>query len=177
MFKWIRVPKSIALLAFLLPWLTVSCSSQPIVKATGVGLALGYFDTIGIKPSQLEGQSTFNLLLILAIITIAAGVLVAFRKPAKAAVLTLCTSVCSLAFIALAMTRYSINYLGSAIDPEGVHPMAATAVRLIRIDYEFGFWITIAALIVAAVLSFLSVRRDPDQRITDDAPSAPTPKN
>lgn len=177
MFKWIRVPKSIALLAFLLPWLTVSCSGQPIVKATGIGLALGYFDTIGVDPAQLEGQSAFNILLLAGIVIIAAGLFAAFRKPAKAAVLTLLTSVCGLVFIGLAMTRYSKNYLGNAMDPEGLHPMAGTAMRLIRVDYEVGFWICIAALVSAALLSFLSLRRDPDQSLSVEIPPTNPPKD
>lgn len=173
MFKWIRFPKSIALLAFLLPWLTVSCSGQPIAKASGVGLAIGSIDTIGMDHAQLNGQSAFNILLVAAIIIIAVGLFVAFRKPFRAAILTLGTSIISLAFIGLAMTRYSKSYLANVMDPEGADPAASTALRLIEVQYEMGFWICILALIAAAVLSFLSLRHDPDQRLTaDPAPPA-----
>jgi hypothetical protein len=160
MFKWIRIPKGIALAAFLLPWLTVSCSSQPIIKATGVGLAFGTFDTLGIDPAQLKNQQSANILLIFAMITIAVGLFFAIRKPAKAAVLTLCTSAASLIFIGLSMLRYSKSYLGSALDPEAQHPMAKTAASLIRVEYEYGFWLTILSLVAALILSIAAWRED-----------------
>ena len=56
MWKWIKIPKAIALLAFLLPWMTVSCQNQPLAKASGIGLAFGHVTTMG----QASGQSVWS---------------------------------------------------------------------------------------------------------------------
>lgn len=172
MFKWIRIPKGLALASFLFPWLTVSCAGQPLVKATGFGLAFGSFDVTGIDRARVEQLASPNLLLIVAILTIAAGLFFAIRKPAKAAALTLCTSVASLAFIGLSMLRYSKSYVGTALGTEAESIADARTVQMIQVHYELGFWIAILLLVVAAILSFIVMREDRGSS-TETAPSTP----
>ena len=63
MWKWIRIPKGIALLAFLLPWMTVSCSGQKLVEASGFGLAFGRVSAMG-RASQASDGASMNVWLI-----------------------------------------------------------------------------------------------------------------
>jgi len=65
MWKWIRIPKGIALLAFLLPWMTVSCSDQKLVEASGFGLAFGRVTAMGQASQLVLGTSVAALLLII----------------------------------------------------------------------------------------------------------------
>ena len=151
MWKWIKIPKGIALAAFLLPWMTVSCQNQPLAKASGIGLAFGSIETIG--PPQAEGAH-LNIWLILALVTIATGLYFAVKGDAKAAPLTLATSLAALALIWLGTRSYSLSALADeAAKRRGGDPSAMLA--MIRIDWHLGFYLAMMALLAAAALSWI----------------------
>ena len=85
MWKWVKVPKAVALLAFFLPWMTISCSGQPLATATGLGLAIGKVTPAAGPMAGSTGPSggEMSIWLVLAIVVIAAGLAATFLKPVK----------------------------------------------------------------------------------------------
>jgi hypothetical protein len=170
MFKWIKIPKAIALLAFLLPWMTVSCSGTAVVSATGFGLAFGKFTSEMANAGTNPGDGKSNILLILAIVVIAAGLIVSFLRVRQAALVTLATSVAGIVLILAGTWRYSKSAMLAEMKKAGEakpdNPFAGgnlfgrdpaeTAAAMIRIDWHFGYWLTLAALVVAGVTAWLA---------------------
>ncbi|MEQ8310224.1 MAG: hypothetical protein RIA72_05940 [Sphingopyxis sp.] len=155
MWKWIRIPKGIALVAFLLPWMTISCSEQKIAEATGFGLAFGNITTMGRAASAGDGAS-MNLLLILALLAIAGGLFLLFTRGREAAKLVLGTSAAALVLIFLGTWRYSKDaIMAEAAKNGGGGDMDRAAMAMIQVNWEIGYWLALFALIAAAAMAWI----------------------
>lgn len=155
MWKWIRVPKGIALLAFLLPWMTVSCSNQTLVEASGFGLAFGRVTAMG-QASQASDGAAMNFWLILALVAIAAGLALLFIKGREAAKLVLGTSVAALLLIIAGTWRYSKDaILAEAAKNGSSGNLDQAALALIQVNWHFGYWLALLSLAAAAVMAWL----------------------
>ncbi len=155
MWKWIRIPKGIALLAFLLPWMTISCSNQKIAEASGFGLAFGRISAMGQAASASDGAS-MNLWLILALVAIAGGLFLLFTKGREAAKLVLGTSVAALVLILVGTWRYSKDAIMVEAAKDGSNGgMDQAALAMIQVNWHFGYWLVLLALIAAAVMAWL----------------------
>lgn len=155
MWKWIRVPKGVALLAFLLPWMTVSCSDQKIAEASGFGLAFGRISAFG-QASEAGSDASLNFWLILALLAIAAGLGLLFLKGREAAKLVLGTSVASIVLIFIGTWRYSKDAIMAEAAKNGSNSdMDQAALAMIQVNWEIGYWLALLSLIVAAVMAWL----------------------
>ena len=155
MWKWIRIPKGIALLAFLLPWMTVSCSNQKLVEASGFGLAFGRVTAMG-QASQASDGATLNYWLILALLAIAGGLVLLFIKGREAAKLVLGTSVAALVLIFVGTYRYSKDAITAEAAKNGSNGnIDQAALSMIQVNWEIGYWLALFALIAAAVMAWL----------------------
>ncbi len=154
MWKWIRIPKGLALLAFLLPWMTVSCSEQKIAEASGFGLAFGRISAIG-QAAQTGDGAAMNFWLILALIAIGGGLYLLFTKGREAAKLVLGTSVAALALILFGTWRYSKDAILAEAARNGGGDMDRAALAMIEVDWHFGYWLALLSLIAAAVMAWL----------------------
>lgn len=155
MWKWIRIPKGIALLAFLMPWMTVSCSDQKIAEASGFGLAFGRISAMGQAANAGDGAS-MNFWLILALLAIAGGLFLLFTRGREAAKLVLGTSVAALVLILVGTYRYSKDAILSEAAKNGAEGgMDQAALAMIQVNWHFGYWLALLALIAAAVMAWL----------------------
>lgn len=154
MWKWIRIPKGLALLAFLLPWMTVSCSEQKIAEASGFGLAFGRISAMG-QASQAGDGAAMNFWLILALIAIAGGLYLLFAKGREAAKLVLGTSAAALVLIILGTWRYSKDAILAEAARNGGGDMDRAALAMIEVNWHFGYWLALLSLIAAAVMAWL----------------------
>ena len=155
MWKWIRIPKGIALLAFLLPWMTVSCSEQKLVEASGFGLAFGRVTAMG-QASQASDGASMNVWLILALLAIAGGLFLLFTKGREAAKLVLATSVAALLLIIVGTWRYSKDAIMAEAAKNGSQGgMDQAALAMIQVNWHFGYWLALLALIAAAAMAWL----------------------
>ncbi|MDR6832241.1 MULTISPECIES: hypothetical protein [unclassified Sphingopyxis] len=155
MWKWIRIPKGIALLAFLLPWMTVSCSDQKIAEASGFGLAFGRISAMGQAAGSGDG-ATMNLWLILSLVAIAGGLFLLFTKGREAAKLVLGTSVAALVLILVGTWRYSKDAIMAEAAKNGSNGgMDQAALAMIQVNWHFGYWLALLSLIAAAVMAWL----------------------
>ena len=155
MWKWIRIPKGIALLAFLLPWMTVSCSGQKIAEASGFGLAFGRISAMGQTASSGDGAA-MNVWLILALLAIVGGLVLLFIKGREAAKLVLGTSAAALVLILVGTRQYSKDaILAQAAKNGSENGMDQAALALLQVNWHFGYWLALLSLIAAAVMAWL----------------------
>lgn len=180
MWKWVRIPKGIALLAFLLPWMTVSCSGQPLASASGFGLAIGSFSSSapqGMAGGPSGGQ--ISIWLIMAILVIALGLIVSLSKDKKHARIVVGTSAAAVVLIWIGTSRYSKSaILAEAARKGGDQSIDQAAAAMIRIDWHFGFWLAIVALLVAGIMAWLAHSgREAlvEERVRDALAGAATP--
>ena len=156
MWRWIKVPKAIALLAFLLPWMSVSCSNKQLVSATGYGLTVGKF-TSQLPGNRAPSGGDWNLLLVIAIAAILAGLIIAFlRRTRASAALSLATSAIALLFLWLGTSRYTKSaLLEQASKSRGAGDLEQAAASMISVNWHYGFWLAVAALIAAGATAAL----------------------
>jgi hypothetical protein len=158
--------KLVALLLFLLPWVTVSCAEQTLVSLSGVDLATGSVTVT----NPMTGESTnppgggdADLPVLIGAILIIVALFVGFVMRRRVGALV---SIASLAGAA-ALISYSVLYRipakaredATAESAQGIS--SAQLAEMIRVDVATGFWLTLAALIGAIVLTFLAQREAP----------------
>lgn len=154
MWRWIKIPKAVALLAFLLPWMSVSCSKNTLVSATGWGLTTGTF-TSQLPASRAPSGGDWNLWLVIALVAIVAGLLVAFlRRDRISAAISLGTSAAALLFIWLGTSRYTKSAVLEQASKTSVGiDLKKTAAAMINVNWHYGFWLAVGALIVSAAMA------------------------
>jgi hypothetical protein len=184
-----RVAKVVALLAFFLPWILVSCSGNEIAHGSGWDMMVGHLqpsDQINGLQAQFGNEHTQSqmdrpapeIVLILAFAVIALGLLVSFAVKQRAAAGVMLAS--SLLGIALSFGAFA--HVQSELNNQVEHAARKQHNRLgidlsgsvegaVRIEKQEGFWVTIIALVVAATMSgaALTMRRE---TVTTDASAA-----
>ncbi len=164
MWRYVKIPKAIALLAFLLPWMTVSCSSNRIAEANGWELALGrirpVMQTANDAPAD-AGQLNYYLAAAIALIVV--GLILSLMRK-RMAPPVVATSLGALALIWAGARQYTPQRLADAASKRGSElNMDQVAASVIHIDWQLGYWVALGALAATAVLAFLAIR-DPDTR-------------
>lgn len=168
MWKWIKVPKGIALLAFILPWMTVSCSGTKLISATGFGLAFGSYtaDVPSDRVATATSGAAINVWLILALVAILIGLVVSLRPSGKSNALFLAgASAAGVVLIWLGTMRYSKSVIlaeaakrggrATGLDEFG-SSLDRSASAMIQVEWHFGFYLAILALIAAGVMAWLT---------------------
>lgn len=161
-----RVAKLVALFGFFLPWVVVSCNDTELIRATGIELMTGNAQPAGPAAGQSGGQggdmdSDPSILAIgvFAVIVVGLGVsLLARGRQAASVMLASSLTAIALAFFTIEHMRGEMKneiadsggQAGGMIDPSQI-------AELISLEEQRGFWVTIIALVVAAVLSLVAV--------------------
>src|SRR3954467_12345406 len=178
-----RAAKIAALLLFLLPWVTVSCSPQALgradgppglmagtgdmvlVKATGLQFATGKVTATNPNPSSASAPpnpfTTPNYPILggalLILLSLAASFVPGRRGSLAAA------AGCALAAILLGYgvlvqipAEVHASFAGSAGAGSAAPP--AELGRMIQVKGEIGFWLTLMALAAATVVDLLALR-------------------
>lgn len=163
MWQWVKAAKGVALVAFFLPWMTVSCTSTELLHASGWDLAMGK-PKLTPQLAQLAGQQMTDsgahpsVWLLLALAAIAIGLILAFRSARSGALAVIATSVAALLLVWIGTQRLGSEGLTQAAARSGGGLDAALALQ-IRIDWKIGFWLCLLALAAAAVLAGMSMAR------------------
>lgn len=181
-----RAAKILALLLFLLPWVTISCSPQAlsqgggpdaaamagagdvtIARATGTQLAMGTVVATNPNPSASPPPNPFdrpNYAImggaLLIMLSLAATFLLKGSRGAIAAAGGCALAAAALCYAMLvqvpAAVRASFAGGGGGAGASPLDPLELA--RLIQVKVEIGFWLTIAALVAAVVLNLLGMR-------------------
>jgi len=159
MWQWIKVPKIGALVAFFLPWMTISCSGTPLARATGWQLAFGGYSVATPQGSQPAHE--INLWLILAIVAVAVGIWRTFLAQSKKEALNVAvSSAIAVVLIWIGTARYSKSALLAEASKRANDGLSGSvdqaASMMIQVTWEIGYWIAILALIAAGVMAWLT---------------------
>ena len=170
---WARVAKTVALLAFALPWATVSCAGQQLTSVSGLGLASG---TITVREPMTGAVQTHSgspeLLVLLAAAAIGFALFVSFlwaRRKAAAAAMVSCATAALLITIEV-FSRLPQELLQGARQARGNTfdaSLSASMSGMLRVEAAGGFWLTIFALLAAIALNYLVRQRTPADGMGD----------
>jgi len=161
-----RIAKVVALLLFLLPWVTVSCAEQTLITMTGVDLATGRVTMTnpmtGVSESPPGGGKSDMLVLVgaaLILLSIAATFVLGRRTGALAAMAGSAAAAAALAYTVLVRVPDSARAGATSGGSAGTQGMSeAQIAEMIRVNIEIGFWLVLAALAAAVVLNLLAMR-------------------
>lgn len=161
MWRYVKIPKAVALLAFLLPWMTVSCSNTKVAEANGWELVIGRIRPVVAAATDKPHAAHLNYYLAAAVALIVLGLLLSLMRRRMAAVVV-AASLGAMALIWAGTTQYSSARLAEAASKNGTASgMDSVAASMIRVDWQIGYWVALIALGIAAILAFLAIR-DPD---------------
>lgn len=162
MWQWVKAAKGVALVAFFLPWMTVSCTSTELMHASGWDLAMGK-PKLTPQLAQLAGDQIDrggahpSVWLLLALAAIAIGLILAFRSARSGAPAVIATAIAALLLVSIGTQRLGSEALTQAAARGG--GLDAALALQIRIDWKIGFWLCLLALAAAAVLAGMSMAR------------------
>lgn len=181
-----RIAKVLALLLFVLPWVTISCAEQPLVSMTGVELATGHVMMHNPMTGASEsppGANGGDIWVILAALLIVAGLAASFLLKGKNGLIANMAGA-GLAAAALAYTVLvripNAAHSGSAGAGAGAAGPAAPGgpspeqiAQMIHVEVEIGFWLCLLALIAAIVFDVLALKKAAPAPYAAAAPAPP----
>ncbi|MEA3041348.1 MAG: hypothetical protein QOC65_837 [Sphingomonadales bacterium] len=179
LFNIARGAKGIALLCFLLPWVTVSCGGRPFMQISGYHLASGQMPTPMGLPQGLGGQASAPagnpdiMVLLAALLIVAALVLTFVLARRTAALLAIGGSVIAAALIVVTVfvrIKARVDSQAGASGATTTPPSTGNSsfdqqmqqMAQISVDPAMGFWLCILALIAAVVLNAMVHSRRTD---------------
>jgi len=154
MWGWVKIPKGIALAAFFLPWVTVSCSERKLISASGWQLATGRVSFLD-ETVQTHGNHP-DLWIALALLAVIAGLVLSFG-PARRALWTLLASLAALLLIWGGTRRMTGSSIAERAAAERHEALDAAVASVVRVEWQWGYWLVNAALIPAAVFAWIAM--------------------
>jgi hypothetical protein len=185
-----RVSKLVGLIGFLLPWVTVSCSGNVILEATGLQLMTGDPQPAGMlegadRSEMDDAEPAIGVILACAAAVVGLGLSFVLKNKQAAgailagAVLTIGLSYFSIENMRSEMTRELNEQQAEAptednplFPAEQQRDMARAMANAIRIEEEEGFLLTIGGMGVAGILALIvlagagGAQRKPDEAET-----------
>lgn len=163
--------KLIALLFFLLPWVTVSCADQTLVSMSGYDLATGAVtahNPITGQTSRPPGSGAPDIPVAVAAVLILVALGLTFLARGAAVLASIAALAGAGALIAytvlIRLPERARAGLSDYRPAAGEGPPVidqGQLLRLIRVETAAGVWLTLAALLGAGVLLWLARRRAP----------------
>lgn len=148
-----RIAQIVALLGFVLPWITVSCQGRVLAQVSGFDMALGRVTIRNpfTDVTQVHAGSP-NVPVVIALVLIVAGLALSFNlSAARIALVNAAASAAALLLVAyeiLVSARGAVRSEAAASQSgDGLERSFAEAIRVAT---GSGFWITCAALAAAA---------------------------
>ena len=161
-----RIARTIALLGFLLPWVTVSCAGQTIASVSGVRLATGVVTIRNPMSGAIETHAgTANWAVLLTALAIVLALLVSFvpaRRTAALLGLALSAAAATLAIYAVMIDvpeQLAAGFRDRGDGGELGTSLAQSVDHAIRVESGGGFWITLLALAAACMLDWRLQKR------------------
>jgi hypothetical protein len=178
-----RIAKVVALLLFVLPWVTVSCADQTLVSMTGIDLATGNIhvasNPMGGPSAAAPAQHGGDLFVILGAVLILVGVAVTFvlrgSKGAMAAAACAALAAVSLAYTVLVKIPGAARAdatTGAGGGGAG-GPTPEQIAEMIKVNIQIGFYLCLAALIAAIVFDFLAMKGNAPAAVAAAPPAEP----
>ena len=159
--------KILALLLFLLPWVTVSCAEQELVSLSGMDLATGSINVTNpmtgetVTPTRSNDRDLPILIAALLIVfTLVVGFVVRRALAANLSMAGLAAAAGLIVYSVLYRLPEQARESATADSAEGISE--SQIAELIRVDVAIGFWLTLAALTGAVLVTFMAGNRPGD---------------
>jgi len=160
-----RIAQVVALVGFVLPWITVSCQGRVLAQVSGLDMALGRATIrnpfTGV--SQVHAASP-NAIIVFALVMILAGLIVSFNfsaaRAALANVVACGTALLLVCYEVLVSARSMVRSQAEA-SPDAGGSLEQGLREAIKVGTGFGFWLTCLALAAAVYFSWRSRGRPP----------------
>lgn len=164
-----RIAKVIALLLFVLPWVTISCAEQTLVSMSGVDLVTGNITMTNPMTGASEsppGQNGGDLYVIIGAVLILLSLVATFLlKGSKGALVAAIGSAAAAACLAYTVlvripnAARADSAMGGAGGGGGAGgPSPEQIAQMIQVNVQIGFWLVLAALAAAVVLNVLAMK-------------------
>jgi hypothetical protein len=156
-----RVLKLVALLLFLLPWVTVSCADQTLVSMSGLDLATGSVTVHNPITGEIahppdSGRPDWPAL-IAALLIVAAFVLSFVLRSALATLAPIGALAAAAGLIAWSVLVRIPDKARADASAQAVEGFNRTQLHdLVRVETAAGFWLTLAAIAAAIVASWMA---------------------
>ncbi len=176
MWKWVKIPKGIALAAFFLPWMTVSCSGQKMLSASGFNLVTGNLSMSNPMTGATQSAGGhFNIVLAIALVAVVVGLVFSFMQGRVAMQAAIGSAITAIVLILVSSSQINGKAVAEAVSKQGTDALKGLGgaggggglgglgsggpdlASLIRIEWEMGYWVTLLSLIAAAVMAFMAL--------------------
>jgi len=140
----------------LLPFISVQCSGQKIVEATGVELLTGNYS---FADNSMDKKKETNPFMILVVLSIFAGIVlsIAFKDKAKKYKISVISSAAIIAISLILMQLYISHDIKSQSKQDD--ELAAAMSSMITVNYEIGYWLCL--LLPIALIVFMLFIKEP----------------
>ncbi len=170
-----RIAKFVALLAFFLPWVTVSCSGTDVMTATGWQLMTGDPQPAGpfANVESERGDPDPAPLVIAAFVVVLVGLAFSMLTRGRSAASTLLASAVlgvGLCYFSIVNMRSEMQREIASAQAERSEPvdtpfftaeqqreLSRTVSEQIEVAEEEGYWLTLGALLLAALFAVLTL--------------------
>ncbi len=166
LFNLARGAKGVALLLFLLPWVTISCQGQDLASFSGLNLAMGSVSVPNPMSGAAEappggGQRDIPVLVAALLIALSLAATFVLKRGQAALVAAGGAAVSALLICYTVLVKVPGQLRESLADQGGAGAgmNQQDIAGMISVDVKIGFWLTLIALIAAVVLNWLSRSR------------------
>ncbi len=143
------------LIAFFLPWITISCSGTELVDASGYEMATGIKvdDEVSSETDSSDTDDSDGYLLIIPIMALLTLVVAGVRLAAVGT--SQMAAVVYLVAGAFGLGAHLIEFIQLQSD---ISDLEETSGEIIELSYKFGWWLSILGLIAVLVAAFVAFR-------------------
>lgn len=162
----------LALLFFLLPWLTVSCADQTLVSMSGLDLARGsvtMHNPVTGQTAQPPSGGEADIPVLAGGLLVALALLLSFvmkgRSGTLASIASLAVAAAAISYTVLIRIPDQAREDAARQEPPPSTPGMpdldqAQLAEMIRVETEIGFWLTLAAIVGAIAFAWMVARRE-----------------
>jgi len=156
--SWARLAKGLGLLAFLLPWMTVSCQGRPLITASGYQMAVGKLQVSNPMTGAAQNmnvETSVQVFLIAAMVVVVAGIALSFWPKAvrRAAPIILAGGLIGAALAGGAMAGAMNSAKKELNKQQGEDQFSAMAAAAFTVHTRYGFWLTLTGLLAGSALA------------------------
>jgi len=153
----------LAIIFFLMPWVSVSCAGQDIIQVSGLDMVTGSYDVpageeLGDMPSESEPFAIW------ALVAAAVGLIVSLFAWKIGYILRILSGLAGIGLLIALKTKISNDFTSQ---------MSDEMMGIVQVKYLIGYWLTLVAFAAAAIVS--AIKNEYAIKIVKtQEPSAPT---
>jgi len=148
---WARIGKGVALVGFLLPWVTVSCSGSPLATMSGMDMAVGRMQLTNPMTGVVQARNVDPSWWVIAALAVAvAALIVSFLLRPKAAGAVLAAGALTAGALGAGALQGTTQAAHKELaEQRSDNEFGAIAASAITVQRRYGFWVSMAGFLAA----------------------------